>query len=125
MMLMVLFTELVRLDVRLFAEAEHVRVQVHAGTLTEDLRQAMTTYKADLLRFARCPYVETIDGLGRLTGHLQEQDLTFVSPQRQEAWCYKVGVASLSDGIERFYWPRMVSLAGSTNPPTHAHERLP
>jgi tubulysin polyketide synthase-like protein len=124
-MLMVLLTELVRLDVRLFAEAEHVRVQAQAGTLTEELRLAMTTHKAHILRFARCPYVETIDGLGRLTGHLQEQDLTFVSPERRDAWRYKVGVASLSDGIERFYWPRMVSLARPTDPQTHAHERLP
>jgi TubC N-terminal docking domain len=82
MMLMVLLSELVRLDVRLFAEAESVRVRARAGDVTEELRQAMATHKADILRFACYPYVETIDGLGRLT-----------------------------DGIERFYWPRMVSLA--------------
>lgn len=111
MMLMVLLSELVRLDVRLFAEAESVRVQARAGDVTEELRQAMATHKADILRFARTPYVETIDGLGRLTGHLKEQDLTFVSPERHDTWRYKVGVESLTDGIERFYWPRMVSLA--------------
>jgi hypothetical protein len=43
------------------------------------------------------PYVETIDGLGYRTGNVQEHDGKV-----------KVGVVSLKDGRERFYWPRMV-----------------
>ena len=45
---------------------------------------------------------------GILTGNRQQQDITFVAPERQEAWRYKIGVMSLCDGVERFYWPRMV-----------------
>jgi TubC N-terminal docking domain len=111
MMLMLLLTELVHQEVRLFVEAESLRVQAHAGGLTDELRQAMVANKADILRFARNPSVETTDGLGTLTGHTQKQDITWVAPQRLEAWCYKIGVLNLSDGVERFYWPGMVSLA--------------
>jgi len=111
MMLMLLLTELVRLGVKLAAEPDGLHVQAPAGALTEDLRRAMIAHKAALLRFAACPYVETMDGLGTLTGTRKEQDLTFVVPQRQEAWRYKIGVVSLNDDMERFYWPRMVLLA--------------
>ena len=111
MILTLLLTELVRLDVRLLAEGERVRVRARAGTLSEELRQALAEHKAEVLRFARTPYVETIDGRGMLTGHTQEQDVSFVAPERLEAWHYKIGVISLTDGIERFYWPRMVLLA--------------
>jgi hypothetical protein len=111
MMLMLLLTELVHLEVRLFVEAESLRVQAHAGDLTDELRQAMVAHKVDVLRFARSPSVDTTDGLGMLTGHTQKQDIFWVAPQRLESWRYKIGVLNLSDGVERFYWPRMVSLA--------------
>ena len=82
MILTLLLTELVRLDVRLVAEGERVRVQARAGTLSEELRQALAEHKADLLRFARTHSVETIDGPGRLTGHRQEQDVSCISYTR-------------------------------------------
>src|SRR5690242_16166076 len=111
MILALLLSELTRLGVRLFTEQDGLRVQAPAGALTEDLRQAMMEHKAALLRFVASPYVETIDGLGTLTGNRQEQDITFVAPERKEGWRYKIGVVSLQDGVERFYWPRMVSHA--------------
>ena len=119
MMLMLLLTELVRLGVKLTAEPDGLHVQAPAGALTEDLHQAMTAHKAALLRFAACPYVETMDDLGTLTGTRTAQDLTFVAPQRPEAWRYKIGVVSLSDGLERFYWPRMVLLASQEDSQTN------
>jgi TubC N-terminal docking domain len=119
MMLMLLLTELVQLDVKLAAEPDGLHVQAPTGALTENLRQAMTAHKAALLRFAACPYVETMDGLGLLTGNRTEQDLTFVAPQRQEAWRYKIGVVSLDNGVERFYWPRMVLLASQEDSQTN------
>jgi hypothetical protein len=67
----------------------------------------MTQHKAALMRYASLPYV-IADDVGILTGNQQEQDITFVAPERQEAWRYKIGVMSLHDGVERFYWPRMV-----------------
>jgi hypothetical protein len=111
MMLMLLLTELIRLQVRLLTEADDVHIQAPAGVLTGELCQAMTEHKAALLRFARFLYVETIDGLGTLTGHIQEQDISWVAPQRQEALHYKIGVMSLSERTLRFYWPHMVLLA--------------
>jgi hypothetical protein len=66
----------------------------------------------------------TIDGLGILTGNKHEQDLEFVAPERQEAWHYKIGVVGLHDGIERFYWPRMILLAQPDATQTREHEGL-
>lgn len=56
-------------------------------------------------------YVETIDGIGYLSGNRQEQDVTFVAPERKERLRYKVGVVLLSDGGERFYIPGTLSNA--------------
>lgn len=109
MILALLLSELTRLGVHLFAEQDDLRVQAPAGVLTGDLRQAMIEHKTALLHFATFPYVQTIDGLGTLTGNRQEQDITFVASERKEAWRYKIGVVSLQDGMERSYWPRMVS----------------
>jgi tubulysin polyketide synthase-like protein len=111
MMLMLLLTELTRLGVQLTIEPDGLKVDVPSWALTDELRQAMREHKAALLRFAACPYVETMDGLGTLSGNRTEQDLTLVAPPRQEAWRYKIGVVSLNDSKERFYWPRMVLLA--------------
>ena len=55
-------------------------------------------------------YVETSDGIGYLTGNRREQDVTFVAPERKERLCYKIGVVLLHDGVERFYYPGMVSV---------------
>jgi hypothetical protein len=107
MMLMLLLTELARLEVHLSVASDRLHVQAPFGVLTDELRQAMTEHKAALLRYASLPYV-VADGVGILTGNRQEQDITFVAPERQEAWRYKIGVRSLCDGVERFYWPRMV-----------------
>ncbi len=52
-------------------------------------------------------YVETVDGLGYLTGNRQEQDVTFIaSDERKKRLRYKIGVVILKDGIERFYYPQ-------------------
>ncbi|HLG79132.1 MAG TPA: phage/plasmid primase, P4 family [Ktedonobacteraceae bacterium] len=51
-------------------------------------------------------YVETVDGLGYLTGNRQEQDVTFFSGERKEQLRYRIGVILLKDGIERFYYPQ-------------------
>lgn len=107
MILMVLLSELTRLEVRLVAAAENVHVQAPARALSDELHQAMKEHKAALMRYASLPYV-VADGVGILTGNRQEQDITFVAPEHQEAWRYKIGVMSLCDGVERFYWPRMV-----------------
>ncbi len=111
LILMLLLTILTHLGVQLTAEHSDVKVKAPAGVLTEDLREAMTEHKAALLQFARSPYVETIDGLGTLTGHIEERNLFLVAPERQEALCSRIGVMSLRDGTERFYYPRMVLLA--------------
>lgn len=107
MMLMLLLTELAHLEVHLSVASDGLHIQAPVGALTDELRQAMTEHKAALMRYASLPYV-VADGVGILTGNLQEQDVTFVAPERQEAWRYKIGVMSLRDGVERFYWPRMV-----------------
>jgi len=52
--------------------------------------------------------VETPDGLGYLTGGIREQDVTFTAPERKEQLRYKVGVALVPDGVERFYLPATV-----------------
>ncbi len=111
MILMLLFTELTRLDAQLSVEQSGLKVDAPAGVLTDELRQAMAEQKAALLQFAAFPYVETIDDLGTLTGTIQQRDLYLVADERQEALCYRIGVVSLRDGEERFYYPRMVVLA--------------
>ena len=116
MILMVLLSEFTRLEVRLVAAAENVCVKAPAGSLSDELRQAMTEHKAALMRYASLPYV-VADGVGILTGNRQQQDITFVEPERQEAWRYKIGVMSLYDGVERFYWPRMVLQASPKDLP--------
>ena len=61
MMLMLLLTELTRLDVHLSAGPDGLHVQAPAGALTDELHQAMTEHKAALLatlplhRFQRDP----------------------------------------------------------------------
>jgi hypothetical protein len=118
MMLALLLTELTHRGVQLTAEQGRVKVEAPPCALTEDLRQAMTEHKAALLQFAAFPFVETIDGLGLLTGNIQKRDLFLVSEERQEALRYRIGVVALRDGVERFYYPRMVSLATSDEPET-------
>ena len=107
MMLMLLLRELARLQVHLSVACDGLHIQAPTGTLTDELRQAMTEQKAALMGYASLPYV-VADDVGILTGNRQEQDITFVAPERQEAWRYKIGVMSLRDGVERFYWPRML-----------------
>jgi hypothetical protein len=109
MMLMLLLTELTRLDVQLIDEQGRLKIEAPAGALTDELRQAMTEHKAALLRFAAFPYVETMDGLGRLTGSRQEFSIIdLVAPERQERLRYTIGVKLLQDGVERFYLPGTV-----------------
>jgi hypothetical protein len=100
-----------RLEVHLSVASDGLHVQAPSGALTDELRQAMTQHKAALLSYAADPAVETIDGLGYLTGNRQEQDVMLVAPERKERLRYKVGVVLLQDGIERFYYPGMVSEA--------------
>jgi hypothetical protein len=107
MMLMLLLTELARLEVHLSVASDGLHVQTPSAMLTDEVHQAMTEHKAALMRYASLPYV-VADCVGILTGNRQAQDITFVAPERQEAWRYKIGVMSLCDGVERFYWPRMV-----------------
>ena len=103
-MLMLLLTELTRLDVHLSAGPDGLHVQAPAGTLSDELRQAMTEHKAALLRYAAYPYVDTIDGRGMLTGTHQELGIIdLVAPERKERLRYKVGVRLLHGGGERFY----------------------
>jgi hypothetical protein len=112
MMLMLLLTELTRLDVQLSTEQDGLKVDAPVGSLTDDLHKAMMEHKAALLRYAVCPYVETIDGLGMLTGHRQEFGIIdFVAPERQERLRYTLGVRLLHDGLERFYLPGTLSIA--------------
>ena len=109
MMLMLLLTELTRLDVQVTADPDRLKVDAPAGALTDELRQAMAEHKAALLRYASYPYVETIDGWGTLTGDRQEFSvIDLVAPERKERLRYKVGVQLLHDGTERFYLPGTV-----------------
>lgn len=124
MMLILLLTELTRLGVHLSSTPDGLQVEAPAGVLTEELRQAMATHKAALLRFACFPLVETIDGLGRLSGSRQAQDCTWVAPERWERLRYKIGVASLSDDLERFYYPCMVLLPRPETPQMDARASL-
>jgi hypothetical protein len=107
MMLILLLTELARLEAHLLVASDGLHVQTPNRMLTDEVHQAMTEHKAALMRYASLPYV-IADDVGILTGNRQEQEITFVAPERQEAWRYKIGVMSLCDGVERFYWPRMV-----------------
>jgi hypothetical protein len=109
-MIMLLLTELACLEVHLSVASDGLHVQAPGGALTNELRQAMTVHKAALLRYAADPAVETIDGLGYLSGNQQEQDVTFVAQERKERLRYKVGVVLLQDGIEHFYYPGMLSV---------------
>lgn len=109
MMLMLLLTELTHLEVKLSVESDGLHVQTPAGALTDELRQAITEHKAALLRFARYPYVDTIDGLGMLTGNRQEFSIIdFVAPEREARLRYKIGVRLVHDGVEQFYLPGTV-----------------
>lgn len=110
MMLMLLLSEFIRLQVRLSAASDGLHVKAPFGVLSGELRQAMSEHRAALLRYTVEPIVETIDGLGSLTGNRQEQDITFTAPERMERLRYKVGVVLQKDGIERFYYPGMLSL---------------
>ncbi len=121
MILMLLLTELVRLDVQVSEEQGRLRIEAPAGALSDELRQAMAEHKVALLQFAASPYVETIDGLGVLTGNKQEQDMAFVAPERQEAARYKIGVLLLHNEQEQFYWPRMVLIARPETIQTDEH----
>jgi TubC N-terminal docking domain len=109
MMLMLLLSELAHLEVHLSVASDGLHVQAPSGVLTDELRQAMAEHKAALLRYAADPAIETIDGLGYLSGNRQEQDVTFVALERRERLRYKVGVVLQQDGIERFYYPGMLS----------------
>jgi hypothetical protein len=120
LMLMLLLTELAHLEVHLSVASDGLHVQAPTGALSDELRQAITQHKAALLRYAADPAVETIDGLGYLSGNRQEQDVTFVAPERKERLRYKVGVVFVQDGIERYYYPGMLSVghhAGSDPSP--------
>ena len=109
MMLILLLTELTRLDVQLSTEPGGLKVDAPVGSLTDEVRKAMMEHKATLLRYAVCPYVETIDGLGMLTGNRQEFGIIdFVAPERKERLRYKIGVRLVHDGVEQFYLPGTV-----------------
>lgn len=123
MMLMPLLTELTHLGVKLSVEQGNLKVQAPAEALTDELRQAMHDQKAALLRFAAFPYVETMDGLGTLTGNRLERDISFVAPERQERLRYKVGVRLLHDGVERLYFPGMLWLARAEDVQEHEQSR--
>ena len=106
MMIMLLLSELTRLQVQLSVTSRGLHVQAPTGVLSDELRQAMAEHKADLLRFARTPCVETIDGPGMLTGNRRAFGIIeFVAPERQERLRYTVGVRLTHDGLERFYLP--------------------
>lgn len=105
MMLMLLLTELTRLEVHLSADRDGVHVQAPAGALTDELRQAMAEHKTALLRYAAFPYVETVDGRGMLTGARRETDPFYYGTRHGERLRYKIGVQLLGDGVECFYLP--------------------
>jgi tubulysin polyketide synthase-like protein len=108
MMLMLLLTELTRLDVQLSVGPDGLHVQAPAGVLTDELRQAMTEHKPALLRYAAFPFVETVDGRGTLTGTRQETDPLCYGTRHGERLRYKIGVALLQNGLERLYLPGTV-----------------
>lgn len=108
MIFSLLLSELIRMGVRLSVVEGRLKVHAPVGVLTEELRQAITAQKGALFRFAASPFVLTIDGLGYITGNRHEQDVTLIAEERKEALKYRIGVISLRDNIERFYYPRMV-----------------
>ena len=108
MMLMLLLTELTRLDVHLAVESDGLRVQAPTGVLTDELRQAMAEHKAALLRYAASPYVQTVDGRGTLTGARRETDPFCYGTRHRERLRYKIGVRLRHDGVERYYLPGTV-----------------
>jgi tubulysin polyketide synthase-like protein len=105
MMLMLLLTELTRLEAHLSSDTDGLHVQAPAGVLTDELRQAMIEHKAALLRYAASPYVETVDGRGTITGARRETDPFYYGTRHGERLRYKIGVRLLHDGVERFYLP--------------------
>jgi len=106
---MFLLTELIRLDVSLSAGQEGLEVDAPAGVLTEELRRALREHKVALLRYAAFPYVETMDGIGILTGNRRGFSIIdFVAPERRERLRYKIGVRLLQNGVEQFYLPGIV-----------------
>jgi TubC N-terminal docking domain len=111
MILALLLTELTRLGAHLTVFDGRLKVRAPSGVLTGELRQAIVEHKAALIQFALFPVVETIDGLGSLTGNKREQDVLLVAEERKEALRCRIGVVSLHDGVERFYYPRMVVAA--------------
>ena len=111
-MLMLLLSELTRLQVHLLVVTDTLHVQAPAGVLTDELRQAIAEHKADLLRFARSPFVETVDGPGVLTGNRRSFGIIeFVALERQERLRYTIGVRLTRDGIEHFYLPGTLWIA--------------
>ena|SRR5712692_6092891 len=108
MMLMLLLTELTRLEVQLSTEPDGLKVDAPAGAITDELRQAMAEHRAALLRYAAFPYIETVDGRGTLTGTRRETDPFYYGTRHGERLRYKIGVALLRDGIERLYLPGTV-----------------
>src|SRR5712691_10569255 len=105
MMLMLLLTELTRLEVKLSIESNALHVHAPAGALSDELRQAMAEHKEALLCYAAYPYIETVDGRGVLTGARQELDPFYYGTRHGERLRYKIGVRLLHDGVERFYLP--------------------
>ena len=107
MMLMLLLTELTRLEVQLTAEPDGLKVDAPAGVLSGELRQAMAEQKAALLHYAAYPYVETVNGRGRgrLSGDRRETDPFCYGTRHKERLRYKVGVRFLQNGVERLYLP--------------------
>lgn len=116
MMFILLLTELTHLRVELSVEQGYLNVRAPAGALTADLRQTMREQKAALMQYAAYPYVETIDGLGTLTGNREECDVSLTAPERKERLRYRVGVRSFCDAVERFYYPGTLSLACAPEP---------
>jgi hypothetical protein len=56
------------------------------------------------------------DGLHiQAPGGAVTDELRHAITERQEAWRYKIEVMSLRDGVERFYWPRIVLQARSVD----------
>lgn len=111
MILMLLLTELTRLEVKLSAEADGLHVRAPVCVLSEELRKGMAEHKTALLRYATCSTIETIDGPGVLTGTRQETDPVCYSTRQGERLRYKVGVRLLSNGVEGFYLPGTLWLA--------------
>src|SRR5690348_16635106 len=98
MMLMLLLSELTRMQVQLSITSRGLYVQAPAGALNDELRLAMVEHKADLLRFARSHRVETIDGAGVLTGNRRAFGIIeYVAPERRERLRYTIGVRLTCD----------------------------